>query len=242
MNISNKYKIGQSSFLSKYKDYYDWAIWIDEEENVLENIESVTYMLHATFPNPVKVIKDKASKFKLKTSGWGTFMIKIKIDEKGGDEVFQQHFLVLEENYDSTQGKGKDVALEPKEDKKKKVFLSYSSLLQKYADEITNKLNDKGIEVVDANKSPEGESVFDFIESSMDDSDSIISLESKFDNPWVGEELQMAKEKQKPIHSIKMDDIDFDKDLIDQKISITSLEGNSSAELNDFFDELGTEI
>jgi transcription initiation factor IIF auxiliary subunit len=56
-------------------DWWKWKVWIESPSQDLDRISNVTYTLHRTFPNPVRTIKDRESKFCLETSGWGEFTI-----------------------------------------------------------------------------------------------------------------------------------------------------------------------
>ncbi len=86
----------QQSYTYTGDDYWDWSVWIESDNpEKLDNIVSVTYHLHNTFYNPVRVIKDRASKFRLDTSGWGTFRIYIVINLKDKSVVELTHDLVL---------------------------------------------------------------------------------------------------------------------------------------------------
>jgi len=79
----------------KGKDSWKWSVWVEGDNTELDSVESVEYTLHPTFPNPVQVKNDRASKFKLTTSGWGTFTIYAKIRKNDGDVVDLEHQLVL---------------------------------------------------------------------------------------------------------------------------------------------------
>jgi transcription initiation factor IIF auxiliary subunit len=94
---SDSFRIKQSS---KYIDdgYWDWSVWIESKEpEKLDKIVSVTYHLHHTFPDPVRVVKDRDSKFRLDTSGWGEFIIYIVIKLKGEYVIELEHYLKLSE-------------------------------------------------------------------------------------------------------------------------------------------------
>ena len=48
-----------------------------------------------TFPNAVRMVEDRKSKFILKTHGWGVFPICAKVTMKDGHTVKRKHQLVL---------------------------------------------------------------------------------------------------------------------------------------------------
>lgn len=76
-------------------DWWKWSVWIEGPEEELDQIDHVVYILHPTFPNPVRTCSDRASKFRLDAFGWGTFRIYAKVISKDGTELKLQHDLVL---------------------------------------------------------------------------------------------------------------------------------------------------
>jgi transcription initiation factor IIF auxiliary subunit len=93
---SNSYFVEQSyNYIGD--DYWDWSVWIESNDpKKLDKISSVTYHLHNTFHNPVRIINDRKSKFRLDTSGWGTFTIYIVINLKDKSVIELKHNLILE--------------------------------------------------------------------------------------------------------------------------------------------------
>lgn len=80
------YRIEQN-YKYKGEDYWDWSAWIEGSRGDIDKIKEVKWILHPTFPNPIRVISDKASKFKLETGGWGVFNLKATILLGNGEEV-----------------------------------------------------------------------------------------------------------------------------------------------------------
>lgn len=76
---------------------WDWTIFIDADNSVLSQINCVEYTLHPTFPNPVRKVCDKKSKFALSTNGWGTFVVKVKVFYKNNTVENLEHQLVFKE-------------------------------------------------------------------------------------------------------------------------------------------------
>ncbi len=64
--------------------YYLWRVFISEPPEVLAQIKSVEYLLHPTFPDPVQIRSDPSDRFALETSGWGVFIIAIRVNFKDG--------------------------------------------------------------------------------------------------------------------------------------------------------------
>jgi transcription initiation factor IIF auxiliary subunit len=79
--------------------WYEWKIFMDEPEETLKQVKSVEYRLHRSFPNPIRVIEDRASKFALKSSGWGEFSMIIIVYLVDGTEKQTQYFLDLSKSW-----------------------------------------------------------------------------------------------------------------------------------------------
>lgn len=76
-------------------DYWKWSVWIDGPARELDQIESVTYTLHRTFPKPVRVVTSRENNFRLSTAGWGGFTIYAKVLRKDGSTESLKHTLTL---------------------------------------------------------------------------------------------------------------------------------------------------
>ena len=50
---------------------WKWAVWVDGTPEELDSVDHVTYILHPTFHNPVKVVHNRETKFRLEATGWG---------------------------------------------------------------------------------------------------------------------------------------------------------------------------
>src|SRR5687768_16005328 len=97
--------------------WWDWSVWIDGPPEELDRVEKLVYRLHPTFPDPVKVVQDRSTAYRLDSSGWGEFTIQADIhyrDTRESRRLF--HDLKLEE-----ESRGVE---EPP--KRPEVFLSFS--------------------------------------------------------------------------------------------------------------------
>ena len=65
---------------------YAFHAVIQASETVLDRIEYVKYHLHATYPNPVQTVTDRASRFKLKELAWGEYTLRAEVKVKGQEE------------------------------------------------------------------------------------------------------------------------------------------------------------
>lgn len=73
--------------------WWKWSLWIEGSDEDLDQIESVTYALHPTFPEPIRAVTDRASKFQLRCSGWGIFLIPVRVRLKNGQTIDLAHQL-----------------------------------------------------------------------------------------------------------------------------------------------------
>ncbi len=73
--------------------WWRWSLWIEGSPNDLDSIKSVTYTLHPTFPEPIRTVTDRASKFQLRCSGWGIFRIPVRVRLKDGKAIELSHQL-----------------------------------------------------------------------------------------------------------------------------------------------------
>jgi transcription initiation factor IIF auxiliary subunit len=86
----------EQGFRYRGEDYWDWWIWIEGPPEELDGVDRVVYILHPTFPSPVQEVKNRASKFRLQTAGWGVFLIRATVKHKDGRKTLLKHFLQLE--------------------------------------------------------------------------------------------------------------------------------------------------
>lgn len=91
----NTFSIDQD-FEYSGNDWWKWSVWIEAEDKDLDAIDHVIYTLHTTFPNPVRTITSRHTKFKLITEGWGVFRIYARLCLKDKSEIFLEHDLYLE--------------------------------------------------------------------------------------------------------------------------------------------------
>jgi transcription initiation factor IIF auxiliary subunit len=76
-------------------DYWKWTAWLDGPDKELDQVKSVTYNLHPTFPRPVRTIDSREDNFRLKTAGWGGFTLYAKVLRKNGTTEKLQHEVEL---------------------------------------------------------------------------------------------------------------------------------------------------
>ena len=76
---------------------WEWEAFIDDNgTHELKDVQYVEYVLHRTFKNPVREIREKEGGFVLKTNGWGTFTLKAFINKKDNSRIKLDHEIVLQ--------------------------------------------------------------------------------------------------------------------------------------------------
>jgi transcription initiation factor IIF auxiliary subunit len=77
---------------------WDWTVFVKAQQPVLNKIQCVEYTLHPTFPNPIRrvcALGNPSNAFALRTNGWGTFLIKIRVLYRDKSVQQLQYNLVL---------------------------------------------------------------------------------------------------------------------------------------------------
>jgi hypothetical protein len=87
----NNYARATASYQGR--TYYDWRVFVDEPEGRLAEIQSVQYLLHPSFPDPLQIRTNPADRFALEAHGWGVFTIKITITYKNGTAEYELYNL-----------------------------------------------------------------------------------------------------------------------------------------------------
>jgi peptidoglycan hydrolase-like protein with peptidoglycan-binding domain len=76
-------------------DWFEWKVFMNEPDEKLDKVASVEYRLHETFPDPIRVVEDRSSRFAVESAGWGRFWIFITVYLKDGKETVTQYYLDL---------------------------------------------------------------------------------------------------------------------------------------------------
>ncbi|MEM6264719.1 MAG: pYEATS domain-containing protein [Bacteroidota bacterium] len=84
-------------------DRWDWRVFLEDDgSGDIDQIESVEYILHPSFPKPRMIRTDRDTKFELKTNGWGVFLIRAFAKTLDGKKIRLEHYLQL--SYDPEEG------------------------------------------------------------------------------------------------------------------------------------------
>ena len=76
-------------------DWWKWALWIEGPDEALDQIAFVEWVLHPTFPDPIRKVSNRSTNFRLETGGWGVFQIVARIQFKDKQQIKLRHFLQL---------------------------------------------------------------------------------------------------------------------------------------------------
>lgn len=84
-------------------DLWDWDIWVEAQPGVtLSEIDRVVYSLHPAYPSPNRIVRDRASGFRLKVrSGkghddtWGRFRVRVRLVRANGRPEWHEVSLQL---------------------------------------------------------------------------------------------------------------------------------------------------
>jgi len=87
------------------RPYYRWRVFLDEDSEVLKSIREVRYLLHPTFPEPLRIRKNPGDGFALETTGWGEFWLEITVIYTDGQTSKNFYHLKLEKDW-PCEGRG----------------------------------------------------------------------------------------------------------------------------------------
>lgn len=137
------------------QDWWEWTVWIEAPDKVLDEIEYVEYKLHATFPDPVRRATNRNEKFLIESAGWGEFMIGVEISTKKGEHLKRQHWLTLE--YPAPSSKNlisSGAKLSKQGHERPTLFLSAGVSELRLANALDAALEEAGFEVVKMEDAP----------------------------------------------------------------------------------------
>ena len=195
---SSKYSIAQkASRREDKKKYWNWSVWVEATDDDLDDIDHVLYILHSTFKHPYREVYERETNFKLDSSGWGVFNIKIKIYLKNGDTVKLDHGLRFEE--DAVQ-KDEDEFESFEREKPVSIYLSYGDDDVEKVQPLIHELQNRNM-VVRTKEDEEAyssNSVFDTAKKNIEASDIFLSLDDE-DSRFKKFEQKTAESKKKPV-------------------------------------------
>jgi hypothetical protein len=167
-----KFSIGQDQ---EYvgNDFWKWRAWIEGKPRDLDRIEKVKWFLHPSFPKSVVVSRDRASGFRLETSGWGTFTLRAEVHGvDGSSETVRQPLRLFYPDDEraaamrgapargpiASGGRGEETADKPV-GAARRVFMSYASSDKRAAMSVRSALQTLGFVVIDESSIEPGQPI-----------------------------------------------------------------------------------
>jgi hypothetical protein len=165
---------------------WNWSVWIDGPDAELDQVESVEWVLHPTFTPPIVLVKERRSKFRLDTSGWGEFEINAHVTTGDGHRQHLKHWLRLSESGDAP---AKVVPY-----RRPAVFISAGAADAGWEDAVRDAFDRRGFNVLTASDVPAGVPVEEAITSTIDKADTVVGIFSDKSGPWAEREVMKAIE------------------------------------------------
>lgn len=182
-------------------EWWNWAVWIDGSSAELDAIERVTWQLHPTFPNPDRVVTDRASQFRLESAGWGEFTLRAVVAKKNGEQQELVHELVLEYPDDAD----KKAPIRGLAEVAPRVLVSSSAVDEKVARLLREALADRGIEIIDPDAAPAAlESVELAVFDEIGKADAMVAIMTNTGVRSVLQEIETARKQNTPVIVVEM--------------------------------------
>ncbi|GBC60414.1 hypothetical protein DENIS_1366 [Desulfonema ishimotonii] len=86
IHSSWRYLKADERFKDKERKMYAFHAVIDAPREILNQINSVTYYLHPSYPNPVRIVTDMSTRFKLKELAWASSTLKAEVRLRNQEE------------------------------------------------------------------------------------------------------------------------------------------------------------
>ncbi|HXJ39668.1 MAG TPA: pYEATS domain-containing protein [Bryobacteraceae bacterium] len=178
----SKYKGGRSS------GWWEWSVWVDGSPAELSKVKSVTYRLHETFPQPIRVKKNRKEKFRLDSWGWGEFTIFVNIDTGEGKPITKRHYLTLEVPRSSEMPTSQPAA----------IYVCYAASDKRIALALEEVLRAANLNVINAGQIS-GSSFRVALAESLKMIDAVVAVVSEDPSEWVLFEIGLAQDADVPV-------------------------------------------
>lgn len=211
-------------------DYWRWWTWIEGPADEMALVEEVQWLLHPSFNPSIVSTSDRDHAFRLDCSGWGTFLLRAKLQRSDGSSVTLRRNLALRYPQEdeapspdaaagfatppAAQAPSKSVPLPPAvvppaAAKPGKVFLSFGSEDIKRANALRRTLQTLNVEVVDDSQIAPGQSWEMAIRDLQAGTDATVAfVSSDTPSPFVVREVNASQQAGKPTLVIASDDFE----------------------------------
>jgi hypothetical protein len=171
---------------------WKWSVWLDGSDAELDGVESVEWVLHPTFPNPIVLVRQRQTRFRLDASGWGAFEINAQVETKDGPHQHLKAWLRLEEA-------DRDQAAMPPAEARPAVFVSAGVKDAAWEEAVRDALTRRNLVVLTASDVPGGLPAEAAISSTLDKADMVVGIVSDTSGSWAEREVMKAMEKDLPV-------------------------------------------
>lgn len=184
------------------QDWWEWTLWVEGPDADLDQVASVTYKLHPSFPQPIQIVRERSTKFRLHGSGWGEFMVTAGVELRSGEAIALERWLELRDaagnRLSDTAGAGGH---------RPTVFISSSAMDSDFVDLLSTALRDQGIEPLRAEDLMQSNiSAFATVNNALKESDGLIAVFSAPRSSWVETEFARGKELSKRLFPVVLGD------------------------------------
>jgi pYEATS domain-containing protein involved in immunity/TIR domain-containing protein len=137
-------------------NWWKWSVWIEGGSREMAAVDHVVYTLHATFPDPVRTVRNRRTGFRLESSGWGEFELYARIVAKDGKVHQRKHWLTLDGEARPAAAGAAPPSSAGEAPSEPVAYLSAGSADAEVARHIRESLGARGIRVVTMDDAPAG--------------------------------------------------------------------------------------
>lgn len=182
------------------KDYWHWSAWIEADRAELDNVKQVVWILHPSFREPRRTTKERASKFRLQTAGWGIFLLRAEVELTNGEKLQLKHQLRLEYPDLPETEPPRSLAVTSRQPT---AYLSYSTQDSRAAAKLRAGLETVGLQVFDQTRLAAGEPWSEALQRMMAQCDAVVVLVGEDEvSSLVSADIQAAIASAKPTFAI----------------------------------------
>jgi hypothetical protein len=179
------------------KDYWRWSAWIEAEDAELDQVEEVVWILHPSFRRPRRIATERSDKFRLKTAGWGTFLLRAEVVLQDRSRKPLKHYLRLE--YPESSETDDSPRSATSSHRPPTIYLSYSTQDSRVAAKVRAGLESAGVEVLDQTRLGPDEPLTEALQRMIVRSEAVVGLVGDDEiSPWVDAEIKAALASSKP--------------------------------------------
>jgi transcription initiation factor IIF auxiliary subunit len=170
-------------------EWWHWTAWIEGPESDLDEVSSVTYLLHPTFTPRTITVDDRSNKFSLVSSAWGEFLLAADVLLKNGSRARLERWLEL-----GASARRKDPGPRDAPTRKPRVFISGSLADSPLVQSLSEALERMGVEVSTHDSFDEATTLQAELKRALQSVDAVVPIFSQPLSRWVVAEATEAVE------------------------------------------------